>query len=288
MSSRGSRERGVSLVEILISLVIGLVVVGAVLVSFIGSGQSGRYQTAYSQMNEDAQIGLTLLSREIQLAGYAQPNAVNASATFVTTFTPRPVFGCDSGFDNPGKAAGAGSVACNVTPTFPAFEVVYEGDPQNTVPMAGSPSVPSDCLGNSLTQVVGTPSYYIARNRYYLANAAGSGRPELHCASDVTSNGQPLVENIDAMKVWYGESNAASPRQIVRWVSSANVKDASWDYVIAVRVCLLMRSSEPVAAADEPVTYLDCEMPPVSHSVTDGYLRRAYTTTSTIRSKMSF
>lgn len=280
--SLGSRQRGVSLIEILISLVIGLVVVGAVLVSFVGSGQSGRYQTAYSQMNEDAQIALTLLSRDIQLAGYAQPTAVNASSTFVMTFSDRPVTGCDTGFA--GSPAVSSSVNCNATGTFPAFEVGYEADLTNTVPTGGAPT---DCLGAALTQVAGTPTYYIARNRYYLANTAVSGRPELHCASYKSIGGQPLIENVDAMKVWYGMANNATSRQIVRYVTASGVTAANdWNNVVSVRVCLLMRSSETVVTADEPVSYLDCDS--ASHTVADRYLRRAYFTTSTIRSKMSF
>ena len=51
-----SRSRGLSLIELMISLVIGLVVVGAVIVSIVGSRNAGKYQAVFSQMNEDAQI----------------------------------------------------------------------------------------------------------------------------------------------------------------------------------------------------------------------------------------
>jgi len=275
-----SRMQGLSLVEILISLVIGLVVVGAVLISYIGSGQTNKLQAAYSQMNEDAQIGLSILSRDLLMAGYAQPTGVNASSTFSRTYADRPVFGCNNGFASPNTT---GSVACAATGTMPAFEVVYEADIRNTVPT--SADIPSDCLGAGLTQqTVGATNFYIASNRFYVANG-NTGRPELHCASSQGAPGQPLVDNVESMKVWYGEANAATSRQVVRYVTAGNVTD--WGLVISVRVCLLMRSAEPVlVSGEDSATYLDCDS--ASQTSADRHVRRAYFTTTTLRNKMAF
>ncbi len=60
-SALRSRMHGLSLVEVMVSLVIGLVVVGAVLVSYIASGKTSAQQAAYAEMNENAQLGLSLL-----------------------------------------------------------------------------------------------------------------------------------------------------------------------------------------------------------------------------------
>lgn len=276
-----SRMRGVSIIEILISLVIGLVVVGAVLVSFIGSGQSSREQSAYAQMSEDAQIAFAIMSRDLLLAGYAQPTGLNADSTLARTYAGNAVFGCDSGFVSP---TATGAVACNAAGSNPALEVVYEADTSNTVPT--SANVPSDCLGASLApQVAGAITYFLAHNRYYVATNA-SGRSELYCASDKAGGtGQPLVENIESMKVWYGEANAAAPRQIVRYVPASAV--ASWGSVVSVRICLLMRSPEAVLSAGEGTGgYLDCDS--VSQTSADRRVRRAFFSTTTLRNKMAF
>ncbi len=288
-----SRMKGLTLIELLISLVIGLVVVGAVIVSMIGSGKAGRFQEAYSQMNEDAQIALSILSRDLQMAGYSQPSdLVNialpaATPSFVLTFASlgagNIVFGCDTGFANPSVA----TVACGpATVTTAAIEVAYEADLKNTVPQ-GTPSVPSDCLGNGIP--VGPP--YIARNRYYLSvstTATTSGRPELYCASNnVANTGQPLVENIEDMKILYGVAVAAAPTQVVRYVTAAQVATVpDWGNVISVRVCLQVRSAEPVLApgGEDVLTYLDCAG--TSQTSVDGYLRRAYFSTSALRDRM--
>lgn len=278
-----SRQRGLSIIEVLVSMVIGLVVVGAVLLSYIASGQTNKLQAAYAQMNEDAQVGLLIMSRDLQLAGYAQPTSLNATTfQFGRTYSGNAVFGCDTGFV---AANTTGAVACAPTGSSPAIEVVYEGDITNTVPTSGG--LPSDCLGASLTQqTVGATSFYLTHNRYYIATSV-LGRPELHCASDkAASTGGALVDNVENMKIWYGEANPADKRQIVRYVSAANVLDPTFALVVSVRVCLMMRSAEPVLTAEDPATYLDCDS--VSQTSTDRFARRAFFTTTALRNKMTF
>lgn len=284
--------RGVTLIEMLIAMTIGLVVVGAVMVSYLGSGQAGRIQAAYSQMNQDAQIGLSILNREFQMAGYSAPSglvqdpptAPPSTPTFSLTYnmgTATAVVGCGSGFVNP---QGAG-LACNPNPgaldTTPTFEVVYEADTRNTVPTGGG--VPTDCVGAGIP--AGPP--FFARNRYFIS-AAG----ELSCASDNTA-AQPLLENVVAMRVWYGVQVAAAPRQVAGYVTASQLiaqgAAASWNDVISVRVCLLMRSSEPVLTGEDTLAYRDCDgvlQAPLAADPFRLHLRRAYYSTSTLRSKM--
>ncbi len=287
------RQHGLSLIEVLISMVIGLVVVGAVLVSYISSGQTNRLQAAYSQMNEDAQIGLHILSRDLLLAGYAQPTGLDTTTfEFGRTYPGRPVFGCDTGIVYTPGPAWPGTVDCAAGPGTPALEVIYEADLTNTVPTAGN--VPSDCLGNQLRPIAGTlvgpPSidYYHTYNRYYLA-VNNLGRSELHCASrtqNAAGNavpGQPLVDNVEAMRIWYGEANLVNRRQIVRYVTAADVAD--WGLVVSVRVCLLMRSAEVALTGEDPRNYLDCDS--AAQISADGRARRAYFTTTALRNKMA-
>jgi type IV pilus assembly protein PilW len=275
-------QRGISLIELMISLVIGLVVVGAVLVSIIGSSKSGRFESAYEQMNEDAQIGLSILSRDIQMAGYSEPTALVNTGTvpapvYVLNFgnLATAIFGCDTDFSNP--------VAVNVvcgTGVNAAIEASYQADTQSTVATGG---VPSDCLGTAIA--AGPP--YIVRNRYYVSSGA-SGRPELYCAG-VGGSGQPLIENIDSMSILYGMQVAAAPRQVVRYVSAtaiAGVGAAEWNNVVSVRICLIVRSAQPVldSGGEDTLKYQDCAG--VSQTSNDRYLRRAYFTTSTVRARM--
>jgi type IV pilus assembly protein PilW len=289
-----SRMRGLSLVEIMVSLVIGLVVVGAVIVSYLSSGQANKLQSAYAEMNENAQIAMSTMQQDLLLAGYTQPVGINGLNTgFIKTFMTRSIFGCDNGFAAPNTI---GVAACAVGAGTPAIEMSYEADVSNSVPTSG---FPSDCMGNSLRYVVQTIpvgvnniTFYETHNRYYLA-IGSTGRSELHCASaaktvaGVAINGQPLVDNVENIKVWYGEANAVNPRQIVRYVTASLVTD--WQNIVSVRICLLMRSAETVLNTEDTsagtASYLDCDS--VSQTSADRYLRRTYFMTTTLRNKMT-
>ena len=302
LSTSRARVRGVSLIEVMISLVIGLVVVGAVIVSYIGSGQTSKRQAAYAEMNENAQIALSMMRSDLLLAGYAQGTSVLTDGagvkTLGKTFATRPIFGCVNGFDAANEIATA---TCSAGVGTPAIEMSYEADLTNSVPTSGG--FPSDCLGNSLEHVAQTVAvgannvtFYETHNRYYLATtgAGSAARSELHCASAAKTSagaaiaGQPLVDNVEAMQILYGESGAAGSRQIVRYVAADAVAD--WQNIISVRICLLMRSTDKVLTGEDTTAgtagYLDCDS--AAQTSADGYLRRAYHLTTTLRNKMTF
>lgn len=285
----GRGERGISLIELMISMVIGLVVVGAVIVSIIGASSTGKYQAAFGQMNEDAQIALGILKRDIELAGYSQPTGLIADPldatkqvlAFATMGANNYVFGCAKGFVNPATANDHTCVA-NANPGTPMFEIAYEADAGNTQLVGG---VPSNCASAAVAGL----SPYLTQNRYFVSTTA-SGRPELRCTSG--GNTQPLVENIESMKVFYGMALAAFPTQVVGYLTPDLVPAATWwSNVISARVCLIVRSAEPVLTGGEDdqansllTKYLDCDL--VQQTTTDRHLRRAYFTTATVRDKM--
>ena len=289
---------GLSMVEIMVSMVIGIVVVAAVLVSYLSSGKTSKQQAAFAEMHENAQMALTLLSRDLLLAGYAQVSGVAAAVppstttTFNRTFSGNAVFGCDNGFVT---ANTTGAVACASAAGAPSIEISYEADTTNTVPSSG---VPSDCKGAQIRPAVVSPAvgnYYVTHNRYFLATGS-SGRSELYCASatqDVSGGAvgaEPLVDNVEAMKIWYGVAVAANPRQVVRYVTAGNVGVGEWPRVVSVRVCILVRSSEPVIdmelySGGSTPKYLDCDS--AEQTITDRFLRTAYFSTTTLRNKMA-
>ena len=288
MTRRLHLQRGLSLVEILVSLVIGLVVVGAVLVSYLGTGTSGQQQSAYSQMTEDAQLTFTIINRDLLNAGYGTPAGwAGGTSTFSRAYvsgTPNfAVFGCDSGFADPG----ATSLACTSTLSA-SLSVAYEADAVTTVPTSGG--TPTDCLGGQLPQtsvVVGTATitYYLARNRYHVATNATTTIPELYCTTPNTAR-QPVAENVESMKIWYGVEGGTA-KQVGAYVNAAGVTD--WNRVISVRVCLLMRSRDEIFTAEDLAirnTYLNCDG--ASTALPDRRARRAFFSTTTLRNRQSF
>ena len=259
---------GATLLECMVGLALGLVVVAAVAAHYLVTGQSSRLQAAQAQMMEDAQIGLELLRTDLMMAGYAQPllllfDAQGRPRWQTALASQPPLMACDKGFESPASKA---SVACATSGLSAAMEVSYQADAFNTVPLSGS-SRPTDCLGSGLSANEGI---YLTHNRWYVASS--QGRTELRCASRLGNPGQPLVDNVEVLALWFSVAQATDPMAPVRYVKASQVD--SFSRVRSVRLCLLMRSTDAVLAAEDALAYLDCEGAPQTSS--DRRLRRAF------------
>ncbi len=295
-AGRARRQSGTSLIEVLVSMVIGLVVVGAVLLNYVGVGASGRQQSGVSQLTEDAQIALTFLARDLQLAGYTEVTGVNTTAAGGTATYARvggafnPVYGCTTGF-NEVTATWATTPNCG-TGTTHVFEASYQTTTANSHVSGG---LGSDCLGAATSGVNESMSGAITNtfttNRYFVRDDA-SGRPELYCASP-KSGAQPIAENVQSMMVWYGvaplwDATAPATRQPQRYVTADLV--ATWTQVVSVRVCLLMRTAEPVLTGEDVEAganqYRDCAGTLATSN--DRRIYRAFFTTVALRNRSAF
>jgi type IV pilus assembly protein PilW len=63
------RQRGLTLIELMIAMVLGLMIILGVVSFFITNNQTYRVNEALAKMQENARIALELLSREIRMAG---------------------------------------------------------------------------------------------------------------------------------------------------------------------------------------------------------------------------
>ena len=236
------KQRGVTIIELMISIVIGLALVSVLLGVFSGSSGANRLSDAQAQMNEDAQYALQLLAKQIRLAGYS------ASPTTAVTDS---IFGCDNGFTNAtGASPAANRLALTCNPTSSAvghgLAIAYFADSFNSTPHAVR-NRPTDCTGNDILTATGT-----IENRFFIdvtntlrcvGNGSGDGT-----AAYTTS--VPLLENIERIDFFYGVANAANERNVGRYLTSTQIgaaaNAANWDLIRTIRICLSLRSEKPV------------------------------------------
>ena len=70
LSSPGSRySHGFSLIELMVSLTIGLIISVAAFAAYLGIAAASRMAEAQGRMNEDAQAALTILTQQLRMAG---------------------------------------------------------------------------------------------------------------------------------------------------------------------------------------------------------------------------
>jgi type IV pilus assembly protein PilW len=247
--------RGFSLIELMISLTIGLVIAVAAMSAYLGTASASKMTDAQSRMNEDGQAALNLLTSQLRLAGAnpVQANRANAfrhnpvfNSTYVggtstaygtstlaaigvsvspVTYTMASfaLRGCDGTFGSITSAVDISSLTCaGGTTTLPdSIAVSYEADRYNTI--STSTGRATDCVGGSLptasatfsSGVSTTATWAVADNRFYVKSSAG-GIPSLYCKG-AASLEQPLVENVEDMQLQYGvvSTTANSPTATV-------------------------------------------------------------------------
>ena len=103
------RARGVSLVELLVSISIGLVVVGALVALYLSTARSYRQLEALAQLQSNARYVFEIMGYDIRMAGNmtcqlpSQANPVNFVSSYTSNWwsnTDRPLFGQDESADS--------------------------------------------------------------------------------------------------------------------------------------------------------------------------------------------
>lgn len=276
------RQMGFSLIELMIAMVIGLVVIGAVIASYLGSGVSGRHGQALSQITEDAGIALNVLRSGINMVGYGAPTGIDAvSGRFTKNYVGPGLFGCDSGLVDPSLAIDA--LTCDAAGDIDSIAVAYEADEYNSVVNNDVDKVPLDCLGNTLDK--GGNPYYLNYSRFYVSG------DQLFCRGPGNDAPAALVDNVVDMQVRYGVSSRVegSPDTygVARYMTAADMGavagSADWTNAVSVRICVVIRSAENVL--DQSTKYQGCAGE-VTPDATDRRMYRAFTTTVVLQNRL--
>ena len=316
---------GFSLIELMVSLTIGLVISIAAMSAYLGSANASRVSAAQARMDEDGQAALKFLSQQIRLAG-ANPvqngraldyrrNPVFSTTyvggtstaysttlpTFVPAYTPSAfsIRGCDGTFTNLASATTLDGLTCAGTAsTSPdSIAVSYEADAYNTIKT--STGAATDCLGSALstvtTSVALVATFAAADNRFYIANST-AGVPNLYCKGSATTAAQPIVENVEDMQFRYGSVSATATLttdtvagylgavDIEPTTTTAAAAATNWGRILTVRICVVVRSENPVVADTNSGQYYKCDGA-LDTAKTDLRQRRAYSTTVVLRNR---
>ncbi|NDY91727.1 hypothetical protein G3A44_11070 [Ideonella sp. TBM-1] len=270
------------MVELMVSVTIGLFVVAAMFLAYSNSGGTSRQANIVIRMSEDAALAFNVLRQQVSLAGFSMPVGVNAGQTALTKrFNSRGVFGCDGAFED--MDADIDTLACDeAAGAAPdSLAVAFEADAFNSVLTAdGSPV---DCIGNGIPLVPGA-DYWVSYSRFYVSNGT------LFCRGSGNAGGQALIDNVQEVSYQFGVAKAGEHRASY-YDTAGNLDAAAWSRVVTVRVCLVLRSAEPIlegVSVANPNTYQGCDpfADPVDMGAADRRLYRAFTSTIAVNNRL--
>lgn len=280
------RERGFTLIEILVALILGLVVLGGVIQVFISTRQAVRIQQASSRMQENGRNAIALLTRYIRMGGYSTFPWDKGETNWNPTQGERgfPASPGDNPFARGQVVRGIGATESGNINGVDSIRIRYPGAADGMI---------TTCLGRVV------PVNEMADITLSLtANDPVEGR-SLQCTDNNNSPiPQPLVGGLQDMRIWYAVSQdpagGGSGMDAVGRLTGATAylpandvtAQGLWDRVIGVQISLLVRSEENNVALQPqtyrfPITNDVATTPPTD----DRRLRQVVGTTITVRNQ---
>lgn len=207
----GAAQRGLSLIELLVGLTIGLLVMLAALGSLSFTRVSALTVTDTVRLRQDASIAMGIIGRQLRSAharGFQQaasaPDVANVSFVPFTGVIP-------AGAAEQASVYGADGVTASAPDTL-------------TVTAGFSPGVaPTTCLGFN-SNLVDTVT-----SRFDVFNGA------LRCAGSDGQGAQELITNVEDFQVWYGVRDAADN---IQYRTASQLGVLNWTTIASVMVCL--------------------------------------------------
>lgn len=267
------QQLGLSLVELMVALVLGLVLMTGIIQVFLSSRQTYASNEAMARMQENGRFALEFISRSARLAGYAEKIYIGG--------TPLPIV-------RPSCAGQPG----DLPETPPCSE---NGGESDSIGFIMRPPIIDgarrDCIGNDLDNVSSAKHIDdndLIINEFSIAQGALACRT--YAYDSVTGVGkwtagpgyQALIDGIDRLQILYGVSTGGDSRSANQYVSADRVGNnlSDWQKVRAVRISVLANS---VVAIDAPATtrrftLLDAAPTPANLN-NDRLSRQIFTTT---------
>ena len=207
---RGStrKQAGMTLLELMISLALGMLLLTGIGTIYMGSNQTYRVQEENARIQESGRFALEVIGRSLRQAGsWEMPLNTNI---FKTAFVGTRI----TGTHNAGP------------PVVDTVTTQYDGVKDDR-----------DCEGTLVDPPPGAVSIVVTDA--YRRDAANF---ELECDGiDVDNAFQPLVSNVEDLQILYGIDNDGG---VIPSANRYTATPGNWNQVVSVRVCVLIRSEQ--------------------------------------------
>ena len=267
ITSSTRSQQGFTLVELMVSLTIGLVLLAGVAQVFASNKQANRYNESLSELQDNGNFALQFITTQLANAGRVpnpelfnragqDPSDWNVLEAQVYPAANLPISGTEGGLSSD-------SLIINIA--YP-----------NTIA-----TPPTNCAGTA----VPSPGNFALGNNYGITNTmtigtGASGRPALFC------NGAEIIEGIENLQVEYGVDTDGD-RMVDRYYKIDAVPAANVRNILTVRVALLVATVKEARSTQTGTTTKDLAGTSVTLA-NDQRLRQVYTTTVRLRNRCAY
>lgn len=314
------RQHGISMVELMVGLTIGLLLLGGLLQLFIGSKSSYTTMTGVSRVQEGGRISIERMKYNLRMAG-------NIGCSNLNALTPHNVSGnaffnnitAVQGSDNltggtPGTDPVDGTDTLTLTYARPS-DTELNGDmtaKTADIPISGNPDklaandylLITDCENGDFLQATGvstsTISHSVSLTKPYLDNSLvasmqsitysviDTGRTDRHgnpvlslFETPLTGAAVEIVNGVEDLQITYGVDTTGDGAVDVYQTASGVT---NWANVVSVRIQLLAATDEDIGSLKRPYTDLQGTL---VADPGDFKIRRRFISTVNLRNRSS-
>ena len=258
-------QAGVSLVELMISMVVGLFLLVGVVSNFISTKSADVKRDAVSEMDANAAEAFRVLRKSISHTGYRSIENINLEndMAFHIENTNVASMACDTGI-NRDLATVTAKMRTRDGDTKDFISVISLAD--NPCLSGSGPTceinpnalVYSDCTGGGAERtehaiacstspdfgMLNPADAKIYNSFWLIKNVKSPADRTLYCGGN-RANNQPIVNNVETIQYLYGVKNDAGSITFRTATQVTAAVPNQWPMVVSVQVGLLMRSSNP-------------------------------------------
>lgn len=263
------QQLGLSLVELLIGMMIGLLLAAGTATIYFSSQRVSLAQNQVFVIENNGRLALEVLTQIIKHTGYVSTNGspLAGEDRFITTAVVAKNCG---GQSNILQTSLFSTTKNNVTGD--SIGVVYVGDNSLNRDCSGA-QLPVACQAGGVISVDASKVY-----NYFSIGKNAENTPVLNCAGSRGANLVEIAEGIENLQILYGVDNNAD-NQVDQYVNADQV--TSWGSIISVQLALLVRSLDKVKREKESKTYKLLDN--VEITVNDKYQRAVFSTIIRLR-----
>uniref|UniRef100_UPI0030F7DDA8 prepilin-type N-terminal cleavage/methylation domain-containing protein n=1 Tax=uncultured Acidovorax sp. TaxID=158751 RepID=UPI0030F7DDA8 len=238
-------ERGVTLVELLVGLAIGLVVIGVAMGALMVSrGVTGTVSDA-SSMHQQAAYAMRVIGTQLRQAGSLRLNLEPGTTAIESRYLSPVAFEAITPASGTAKGFTPQTDTISGTETPPSITTGYRRYAEPVFTSASAQTLVRNCVGG--------PSDTNLDER--VENVFSLSGSQLMCSGNGAA-AQPVVQNVANFIVRYRlQDNAAIGLPKIRLVSAADV--TNWAQVQAVEVCIELYGTERISMPAGS-TYKNC------------------------------
>lgn len=314
------KQAGFTLVELMVSIVLGLLLVAAAVQLFLSGQIAYRVQQAGATVQDSGIFGFSYIAQSIRLANYGNIGAMNDETLFGGVIISGAVASTTPARDGNLKGLKVGSTTIssdNYLTNNALQDSAYGGKSDQLVIMYQAPRNMQNCKGENVTGPIRTvttykPGQYVIE-RYYIKQTGTAEAPDaaLYCdaavftdnettrksagleISDYGNGGEMLINHVDMMRIQLITRNSTGTQTMpINTYKNLSIQDkddtstpkklkTSRPAIIGVNLGLLIRSTDKAGSSDGSKTYTVLDKSVTAPN--DGYLRKAYTTTIAFR-----